>query len=189
MANFKFIKTFIDDVYIIENKVFNDKRGYFMESYNLREFVQNELSKKFVQDNESKSRKGVLRGLHFQKKYPQGKLIRVIEGEVFDVAVDIRAKSKTLGQWIGVYLSEENKRQLYIPEGFAHGFLVVSDTAKFIYKCTEMYHPEDECGIIWNDADVNIHWPINRVEEIILSEKDKKWKGLNTVINNYKEEI
>ena len=172
MGNFKFIETGIKDVYIIEPKLFGDSRGYFMETYNEADFKAAGLDYTFVQDNQSSSRKGVLRGLHFQKTYPQAKLVRVLKGEVFDVAVDLRKNSSTYGKWTGVLLSEENKRQFMIPRGFAHGFLVVSDHAEFAYKCDEFYHPEDEGGIMWNDPDIGIDW--NFDEEIILSEKDKK---------------
>ena len=175
MAKFKFIETPIKDLYVIEPTIF-DHRGYFMETYNENEFKKAGLNVDFVQDNQSKSKKGVLRGLHFQYKYPQGKLVRVIKGKVFDVAVDLRKNSKTYGKWYGVYLSEENKKQFYIPEGFAHGFLVLSDEAEFTYKCTDFYHPEDEGGIIWNDPDIGIEWPIEQIEEVILSDKDKRWK-------------
>jgi dTDP-4-dehydrorhamnose 3,5-epimerase len=178
MSKFKFIETPIEDLYIIEPTVFGDHRGYFMETYNEKDFKEAGLDMKFVQDNQSKSKKGVLRGLHFQHKYPQGKLVRVIKGEVFDVAVDLRKNSKTYGKWYGVILSEENKRQFYIPEGFAHGFLVLSDETEFTYKCTDFYHPEDEGGIIWNDPNIGIDWPLEDIEEVILSEKDKKWKTL-----------
>ena len=167
-----FTKTEIEGVYIIEPKVFGDNRGYFMETYSERDFKEAGLDYVFVQDNQSKSRKGVLRGLHFQKKHPQSKLVRVIKGEVFDVAVDLRKGSKTYGKWVGVLLSEENKRQFLIPKGFAHGFLVISDEAEFTYKCDDFYHPEDEGGIMWNDPDIGIVWP--EIEgEILLSEKDK----------------
>lgn len=171
MKNFSFFETKIKGVYIIDTKIYGDSRGYFMETYKETEFIEAGLKYYFVQDNQSSSRKGVLRGLHFQKNYPQAKLVRVIKGEVFDVAVDLRTDSETYGQWIGVVLSEENKRQFLIPRGFAHGFLVISDYAEFAYKCDEFYHPEDEGGIIWNDPDVAIDWP--EVGEIILSEKDK----------------
>lgn len=171
MSNFVFNKTEIDGVYIIDVKTYGDHRGYFMETYKETDFVDAGLNYKFVQDNQSSSKKGVLRGLHFQKTYPQAKLVRVIKGEVFDVAVDLRENSKTYGQWVGVLLSEENKKQFMIPRGFAHGFLVVSDYAEFAYKCDEFYHPEDEGGIIWNDPDISIDWP--NVGEIVLSEKDK----------------
>lgn len=171
-----FIKTEIEGVYILEPKVFGDNRGYFMECYNENVFKAAGLNYKFVQDNESKSKKGVLRGLHFQKKYPQAKLVRVLEGEVFDVAVDLRKDSPTYGKWVGVILSSENKRQFMIPRGFAHGFIVLSETATFTYKCDEFYHPEDEGGIMWNDPLVNINWPIDG--EVLLSEKDKKHPSL-----------
>lgn len=170
MGIFKFTETVIKDVYIIEPKAFGDKRGYFMETYNENDFIAAGLNYKFVQDNQSSSTKGVLRGLHFQKKYPQAKLVRVISGEVFDVAVDLRKDSATYGQWVGAVLSSENKKQLLIPRGFAHGFLVLSDNAEFVYKCDDFYHPEDEGGIMYNDADVGIEWPL--VGEFILSPKD-----------------
>lgn len=168
---FIFNKTEIEGVYIIEPKVFGDNRGYFMETYNEQEFKNNGLDYNFVQDNQSKSKKGVLRGLHFQKTHPQAKLVRVLEGEVFDVAVDLRKGSKTYGKWVGVILSEENKKQFMIPRGFAHGFVVLSETAVFVYKCDDFYHPEDEGGIMWNDPDINIEWPYKG--ELLLSEKDK----------------
>lgn len=171
MGNFTFTQLKINGVFVIEPKTFGDYRGYFMETYNKKDFNAVGLHYDFVQDNQSSSRKGVLRGLHFQKIHPQTKLVRVLKGEVFDVAVDLRAGSETYGQWIGVLLSEENKKQLLIPRGFAHGFVVVSDYAEFAYKCDDYYHPEDEGGIIWNDSDVAIQWP--NVGEIILSEKDK----------------
>lgn len=176
MSKFKFIDTEIEGVYIIESVVYGDERGYFTETYNEKEFKDNGLNYTFVQDNQSKSKKGVLRGLHFQKTYPQAKLVRVLEGEVFDVAVDLRANSKTYGKWVGVKLSGENKKQFMIPRGFAHGFLVLSDTATFCYKCDEFYHPEDEGGIIWNDPDIAIDW--GDVKDVILSEKDKKHLSL-----------
>lgn len=168
---FIFNKTEIEGVYVIEPKVFGDNRGYFMETYNEQEFKNNGLDYNFVQDNQSKSKKGVLRGLHFQKAHPQAKLVRVLEGEVFDVAVDLRKGSKTYGKWVGVILSEENKKQFMIPRGFAHGFVVLSETAVFAYKCDDFYHPEDEGGIMWNDPDINIEWPYKG--ELLLSEKDK----------------
>lgn len=172
MGNFKFTETKIKDVYVIEPKVFGDYRGYFMETYKEQDFVEAGLAYKFVQDNQSSSRKGVLRGLHFQKTHPQAKLVRVLSGEVFDVAVDLRKGSKTYGQWVGVLLSGENKKQFMIPRGFAHGFVVVSDYAEFAYKCDEVYHPEDEGGLLWNDPDIAVEWP--KVGEVILSDKDKK---------------
>ena len=178
MSNFKFIETKIKDLYIIEPKVFGDERGYFMETYSQKAFEEAGLTMKFVQDNESKSKKGVLRGLHFQTKHTQGKLVRVTQGEVWDVAVDLRKGSPTFGQWEGVHLSAENKRQFYVPEGFAHGFVVLSDKAVFNYKCTDFYAPEYDSGLLWNDKDVNVEWPLEGIEEIILSEKDKKQKTL-----------
>ena len=149
-----------------------------METYNEQDFHEEGLMMKFVQDNQSMSVKGVLRGLHFQKQYPQGKLVRVIRGAVFDVAVDLRSDSKTFGKWFGVELTAENKKQFYIPEGFAHGFLVLSDEAEFVYKCTDFYHPGDEGGLAWNDPDIGINWPIPEGMELILSEKDQKWGGI-----------
>lgn len=169
---FKFTETKIKDVFIIEPQVHGDNRGYFMETYQEEEFRQAGLNYTFVQDNQSSSHKGVLRGLHFQKNYPQAKLVRVLSGEVFDVAVDLRKDSPTYGQWVGEILSGENKKMLMIPRGFAHGFLVLSDYAEFTYKCDEFYHPEDEGGIIWNDSEINIDWPF--VGSVELSEKDKK---------------
>ena len=176
MGNFTFNETKINGVYIIDVKTYGDNRGYFMETYKDSDFQAAGLDYKFVQDNQSSSRKGVLRGLHFQKTYPQAKLVRVLKGEVFDVAVDLRKDSATYGQWVGVVLSEENKRQFMIPRGFAHGFVVMSDYAEFAYKCDELYHPEDEGGIMWNDPAIGIEWP--NVGEIILSEKDKKHLSL-----------
>ncbi|RDY27412.1 dTDP-4-dehydrorhamnose 3,5-epimerase [Romboutsia weinsteinii] len=182
MGNFNFIETKIKDLYIIEPKVYEDVRGYFMESYNKKDFKEAGLNMEFVQDNESKSKKGVLRGMHFQTKYSQGKLVRVTQGEVYDVAVDLRKYSPTYGMWEGVLLSAENKRQFYVPEGFAHGFLVLSDVAVFNYKCTNYYAPEYEGGFLWDDEDVKINWPLDEIEEVLLSEKDKKhcsFKDLN----------
>lgn len=178
MSNFNFIETKIKDLYIIEPKVFGDERGYFMESYNENSFSEAGLTMKFVQDNESRSKKGVLRGLHFQTKHTQGKLVRVTEGQVFDVAVDLRKGSPTYGEWEGILLTAENKKQFYVPEGFAHGFLVVSEFATFNYKCTDFYAPEYDSGLLWNDKDVNIKWPLDGIDEILLSEKDKVQKTL-----------
>jgi dTDP-4-dehydrorhamnose 3,5-epimerase len=172
MGNFTFTETDIKGVYVIDVKTYGDNRGYFMETYKEDDFDAAGLNYRFVQDNQSSSRKGVLRGLHFQKTFPQAKLVRVLKGEVFDVAVDLRKGSETYGKWVGILLSEENHRQFMIPRGFAHGFVVVSDHAEFAYKCDEKYHPEDEGGILWNDPDVNVEWP--DVGEVILSEKDKK---------------
>ena len=149
----------IDGLCIIEPAVHGDNRGYFMETYNKKDMNEAGLDMNFVQDNQSCSKKGVLRGLHFQKQYPQGKLVRVIRGRVFDVAVDLRSDSETYGRWHGVELTEDNKKQFYIPEGFAHGFLVLSDIAEFCYKVTDFYHPGDESGIAWNDPEIGIIWP------------------------------
>jgi dTDP-4-dehydrorhamnose 3,5-epimerase len=171
LGKFIFTETKIKDVFLIEPSVYGDSRGYFTETYNENDFRQAGLDYVFVQDNQSSSRKGVLRGLHFQRRHPQTKLVRVIKGEVFDVAVDLRKDSITYGQWVGEILSEENKKQLLIPRGFAHGFLVLSDYAEFVYKCDDFYHPEDEGGIIYNDSSISIEWP--DIEEVILSEKDK----------------
>lgn len=186
MGKFRFIKTGIEGLYVIEPTVFGDNRGYFMETYHAKEFQAAGLNMVFVQDNQSKSKQGVLRGLHFQYNYPQGKLVRVTKGEVFDVAVDLRKNSKTFGKWYGVTLSEENKKQFYIPEGFAHGFLVLTDEAEFVYKCTDYYHPEDEGGILWNDPEIGIDWPLDKVEEIILSKKDQNWKNLKETPIDFK---
>ena len=168
----------IKGLYVIEPTVFPDERGYFMETYNLNDFKEAGLDMVFVQDNQSMSKKGVLRGLHFQKQFPQGKLVRAVRGTVFDVAVDLRADSETYGKWFGVELSAENKKQFYISPGFAHGFLVLSDEAEFAYKCTDFYHPGDEGGVAWNDPDIGVEWPIEEGMELIISEKDQKWKGL-----------
>lgn len=180
MGKFEFVSTPIVDLIIIEPTVFGDHRGYFMETYHREIFAQNGVSATFVQDNQSSSQKGVLRGLHFQKKYPQGKLVRVISGAVFDVAVDIRTDSDTFGKWFGIVLSAENKKQLFVPPGFAHGFLVLSEKAEFVYKCTDFYHPEDESGIAWNDPDIGIEWPTLDVP-YILSEKDNNWAGIGKI--------
>jgi dTDP-4-dehydrorhamnose 3,5-epimerase len=165
----------IEGLKIIVPAVYGDERGYFTETYNQRDMAEAGLNMVFVQDNQSMSVKGVLRGLHFQKKYAQGKLVRVVRGAVFDVAVDLRSNSRTLGKWYGVELSAENKKQIYIPEGFAHGFLVLSVEAVFCYKCTDFYHPGDEGGIIWNDPEIGIDWPIDDEMKLIISAKDQKW--------------
>ncbi|MBE6105694.1 dTDP-4-dehydrorhamnose 3,5-epimerase [Anaerovibrio lipolyticus] len=194
MGQIKVTKAPIDGLYIIEPTVHGDSRGYFMETYNQKDMEEAGLNMTFVQDNESMSRKGVLRGLHYQKQYPQGKLVRVIEGEVFDVAVDLRKDSPTFGQWFGEILSDENKKQFYISPGFAHGFLVLSDVARFCYKCTDFYHPGDEGGLAWNDPEIGIKWPklvgsysgnadstgyqLADGTPLNLSDKDKKWLGL-----------
>ncbi|ELB2850616.1 dTDP-4-dehydrorhamnose 3,5-epimerase, partial [Vibrio alginolyticus] len=175
----KVIDTKIPDVKIIEPTVFGDERGFFMETWQQKKFEDLVTGKptQFVQDNHSKSKKGILRGLHYQTENTQGKLVRVISGEVFDVAVDIRRDSSTFGQWVGVYLSAENKRQLWVPEGFAHGFYVTSEEAEFVYKCTDYYNPNAEHTILWNDPEVDIKWPIMTLP--ILSEKDIVGKRLN----------
>lgn len=179
MGQIKVTKLPIEGLYIIEPAVHGDERGYFMETYNQNDFTEEGLDYTFVQDNQSMSVKGVLRGLHFQKEYPQSKLVRVIKGKVFDVAVDIRKGSKTYGQWYGVELSDENKKQFLISEGFAHGFVVLSETAEFCYKVTDFYHPGDEGGIAWDDPDIGIDWPLK--DNLILSDKDKKWPGFKSL--------
>ena len=194
MGQIKVTKAPIEGLYVIEPTVHGDDRGYFMETYNLNDMKEAGLDMNFVQDNQSMSTKGVLRGLHFQKQYPQGKLVRAIKGRVFDVAVDLRSDSKTYGQWYGVELTEENKKQFYISEGFAHGFLVLSDTAEFCYKCTDFYHPGDEGGLAWNDPEIGIEWPelvgeyngtasaegyaLKDGTQLNLSDKDQKWVGV-----------
>lgn len=194
MGQIKVTPCDIDGLYIIEPTVHGDSRGYFMETYNQNDMHEAGLDMVFVQDNQSMSTKGVLRGLHFQKEYPQGKLVRVIKGTVFDVAVDLRTDSKTYGQWYGVELSAENMKQFYISEGFAHGFLVLSDVAEFCYKVTDFYHPGDEGGLAWNDPEIGIEWPqlqgayagsasaedycLTDGTKLNLSEKDQKWNGL-----------
>ena len=174
----------IEGLKVITPQVHGDARGYFMETYQYNDFKEAGVDVVFVQDNQSASKKGVLRGLHFQINYPQDKLVRVIKGEVFDVAVDLRQNSPSFGRWHGVILSAENRKQFYIPEGFAHGFLVLSDTAEFCYKCTDFYHPGDEGGIIWNDPAIGIQWPnvigntLSDGTPLNLSEKDQKWPTL-----------
>ena len=178
MGKIKVTTCDIEGLYVIEPTVFKDERGYFMETYNQNDFKEAGLNMTFVQDNQSMSVKGVLRGLHFQKQYPQGKLVRAVRGTVFDVAVDLRSDSKTYGKWFGVTLSAENKKQFYIPEGFAHGFLVLSDEAELAYKCTDFYHLGDEGGLLWSDPEIGVDWPIEPGMELIISDKDKKWSGL-----------
>ncbi|MDD5960296.1 dTDP-4-dehydrorhamnose 3,5-epimerase [Methanobrevibacter wolinii] len=185
MGKFKFTKLDIDGVFTVEPTVFGDERGYFMETYNENDFKDEGYDLTFVQDNQSRSTKGVLRGLHFQYTQPQGKLVRVIKGEVFDVAVDLRKDSETYGKWVGVRLSEENKKQLFIPKGFAHGFLVLSDIAEFVYKCTDFYNPNDEGGIKWDDPDIGIDWPTEGIDKLIFSEKDQHWKALKDTPVNF----
>lgn len=169
-----FIKTYIDDVVIIEPKVFGDERGFFMETFRTDQFKQHCAMRDFIQENHSKSSKGVLRGLHYQIENTQGKLVRVIRGTVFDVAVDMRQESQTFGKWVGVELSAENKRQLWIPEGFAHGFYVMSNEAEFVYKCTDVYNPKAEISLRWDDPFLNIDWPIPSGAQPSLSLKDSE---------------
>lgn len=172
-GNFTFTLTPIEGVVIVDVASFGDARGSFMETYKYEDFVAGGIDCTFVQDNQSSSVQGVLRGLHFQKQYPQAKLVRVVEGAVFDVAVDVRPDSPTFGQWVGEILSADNKRQLFVPRGFAHGFLVLSDTATFCYKCDDVYHADDEDGIIYNDPDIGIAWP-DCGSELVLSDKDQR---------------
>lgn len=181
MGKFEKQETGIEGLCVIKPTVFEDNRGFFMETYNKNDFKEIGIDTEFVQDNQSKSTKGVLRGLHFQKQFPQAKLVRVIKGAVYDVAVDLREGSETYGKYYGVTLTEENKLQFFIPKGFAHGFLVLSDEAEFAYKCNDFYHPGDEGGIAWNDEKIGIEWPLEQVggiEEIVQSEKDKNWPSL-----------
>ena len=173
----------IEGLKVITPQVHGDARGYFMETYQYNDFKEAGVDVVFVQDNQSASKKGVLRGLHFQINHPQDKLVRVIKGEVFDVAVDLRKGSPTFGQWHGVLLSEENKKQFFVPKGFAHGFLVLSDYAEFCYKCSDFYHPGDEGGLKYNDPDIGVEWPIEEGMELIMSDRDKVWGG----IKEYKE--
>ena len=182
MGKIKVTPCDIKGLYVIEPTVFKDERGYFMETYNFNDYKAAGIDMEFVQDNQSMSVKGVLRGLHFQINYPQDKLVRVIRGEVFDVAVDLRTNSKTYGKWFGVELSAENKKQFYIPEGFAHGFIVLSDEAEFAYKCTDFYHPGDEGGLAWNDPEIGVDWPIEEGMKLIISEKDQKWGGIKEYV-------
>ena len=168
----------IEGLKVLTPQVFGDARGYFFESYNKKDFIEAGITCEFVQDNQSASKKGVLRGLHFQKNFPQDKLVRCINGDVFDVAVDLRRDSKTFGKWCGVVLSAENKKQFFVPKGFAHGFLVLSDYAEFAYKCSDFYHPEDEGGILWNDPDIGVEWPIEEGVELTFSDRDTKWRGI-----------
>ena len=171
----------IEGLKIITPTVFGDERGYFMETYNYNDMKDAGIDINFVQDNQSASKKGVLRGLHFQIEYPQDKIVRVVRGEVFDVSVDLRKGSPTFGQWHGVVLSEQNKKQYFIPKNFAHGFLVLSDYAEFAYKCSDFYHPNDEGGLLWSDPDIGIDWPIPEgltADDLVISEKDHNWNGI-----------
>ena len=174
----------IEGLCVITPAVHGDARGYFMETYNEREMKEAGFDIQFVQDNQSMSVKGVLRGLHFQINYPQCKLVRAVRGSVFDVAVDLRPGSKTYGQWYGVLLSAENKKQFFIPKNFAHGFVVLSDSAEFAYKCTDFYHPNDEGGLKWDDPEIGVKWPMPEgmtKEDLIISEKDQKWSGISSL--------
>ena len=175
----------IEGLKVVTPTVFGDARGYFVETYNYNDFKEAGIDCVFVQDNQSASKKGVLRGLHYQINYPQDKLVRVIKGEVFDVAVDLRKGSPTFGQWHGVLLSEENKKQFFVPKGFAHGFLVLSDYAEFCYKVTDFYHPNDEGGLMYNDPAIGVDWPIPEGMELILSDKDKKHGSFEEYIEKY----
>lgn len=178
-GNFTFTETSIEGVVVVDVKSYGDDRGYFMETYKQPDFAKGGIDADFVQDNQSSSTKGVLRGLHFQINHPQSKLVRVVSGEVFDVAVDLREGSPTYGKWEGVVLSAQNKRQFFIPRGFAHGFLVLSETAEFCYKCDDVYHPNDEGGLMWNDPAIGIEWPAMQGDEsfdeskVVLSDKDQ----------------
>lgn len=174
MSNFTKIETGIEGLVIIDVKKYGDHRGYFKETYHKKAFEELGLNYNFVQENESYSKKNTLRGLHFQIKHPQGKLVRVVSGVVYDVGVDLRPGSKTYGKWFGVELSGENGRMFYVPEGFAHGFLVKSEEAVFTYKCTDYYHPEDEGGILWKDPTLNIDWQVEDYNQLLISEKDEK---------------
>ncbi len=181
MAGITVTKTAIEDLVIIEPTVFGDARGYFMETYNHQVFEEAGLKMNFVQDNESCSSKGVLRGLHFQTQQPQGKLVRVTEGVVWDVAVDLRKQSETFGLWVGITLSAENKKMFYVPEGFAHGFIVLSDRATFNYKCTNFYAPDYDGGICYDDPDIGIQWPTENIDRILLSDKDQQLPFLKEI--------
>ena len=179
MGKFAVETCHIEGLKVITPTVFGDERGYFMETYQYNDFKEIGIDMEFVQDNQSASKKGVLRGLHYQLHYPQDKLVRVIKGEVFDVAVDMREGSATYGKWFGIKLTEENKKMFFIPKGFAHGFLVLSDYAEFVYKCTDFYHPNDEGGVLWNDEEIGIDWPIEEDMKLTLSDKDTKWGKLS----------
>ena len=191
MSKFKKIETGIEGLYILEPTVFGDKRGFFLETYNKKEFEEIGIFDEFVQDNHSKSKKGVLRGLHFQTRHSQGKLVRVIKGSVYDVAIDIRKDSITYGKWYGIELSAKNKKMFFISKGFAHGFLTLEDGTEFQYKCTDLYHPEYDSGIMWNDKEININWNFEKYglkeEDIVLSEKDKRHQSFKEYSKSIKE--
>ncbi|HKM35906.1 MAG TPA: dTDP-4-dehydrorhamnose 3,5-epimerase [Lachnospiraceae bacterium] len=176
----------IEGLKVIIPEVRGDERGYFMESYNFEDFKAAGISEVFVQDNQSASKKGVLRGLHFQIHFPQDKLVRVIKGEVYDVAVDLRPQSPTFGKWHGELLTEANKKQFFVPKNFAHGFYVVSDYAEFCYKCTDFYHPGDQSGLMWNDPEIGVKWPLDQDTELILSDRDTKWKSFAEYKEKYR---
>lgn len=189
-GNFTFTDTSIEGVKIVDVNAYGDSRGYFMETYKQSDFVAGGIGCVFVQDNQSSSVRGVLRGLHFQIEHPQSKLVRVVSGKVFDVAVDLRKDSATYGKWEGVVLSAENKRQFFIPRGFAHGFLVLSDSAEFCYKCDDVYHPGDEGGLMWNDPKIGIEWPaldgddLFDESQLVLSDKDRRHPPLSALQNS-----
>jgi dTDP-4-dehydrorhamnose 3,5-epimerase len=185
MADIKVIKTSIPDLLIIEPTIFGDDRGYFLETYQQEVYKEAGIPLDFVQDNESKSKKGVLRGIHFQLNNPQGKLVRVISGEVFDVAVDLRKNSITYGKWEGIHLSGDNKKMFYVPPGFGHGFLVLSEEAVFTYKCTSLYDASSDSGIRFDDTDIGIEWPIEGLDRVLLSDKDKQLKSFSEFISPF----
>lgn len=178
IGNFVFTETDLEGVIMIEPQVFEDSRGSFMEGFHYDTFKKAGIDMQIRQINVSRSKQGVLRGLHYQKNYPQAKLVKVMRGEIFDVAVDVREGSTTYGKWFGLVLSEQNKKQLYIPRGFAHGFLVLSEEAEFLYMVDNDYYPEDESGVMWDDPKIGINWPINSISEVLLSEKDNKLNNL-----------
>ena len=188
MGKFKRIETGIEGLYIIEPTVFGDDRGFFFESYSKKDFEEVGIPFEFVQDNHSKSKKGVLRGMHFQYENTQDKLVRVVAGSVYDVVVDLRKDSATFGKWYGVVISAQNKRQFFVPKGFAHGFLTLEDNTEFLYKCTDYYAPQYDSGILWNDKDVAVDWRLNefglKEEELTLSDKDRKQQTLKEYIEN-----
>jgi len=186
MSKFKFTKTAIHGVLVIEPKIFEDSRGFFMEYYNKDEFAKAGFAALFVQANHSRSQKGVMRGLHYQlNPHPMGKMVKVIKGKIFDVGVDIRKNSPTFGKWYGEILSDENKKMLYFPPGFAHGFLALADENEVVYQCTGTYNQESERGILWNDPDIGIDWPRGEVPEVIVSDKDKKHPGIKAAETNF----
>jgi len=183
MGKFTRTETGMEGLVLLEGTLFGDERGFFMETYNEKEFAELGIATTFVQDNHSRSARGVLRGLHFQKEHPQGKLVRVVRGSVYDVAVDLRRSSVTFGKWFGTVLSEANRLQLYIPPGFAHGFLTLEDGTEFLYKCTDFYHPEDEGGILWSDPTLGVSWPLPEGAEPVLSPKDRTWPPFREVFS------